>query len=178
MPDITEADKPLRLADAIYRDILDNDYLKELYDKILRCYTIRRFGKGQDIPTETEKIDALRFADILSKSVFSDDSEIHKSLAQEIVTILDFLFPNDEDVSFYAGSVLTNTANFRGRDILSPDYKGSSLFERLYSELMKEYLEVPGDEEKHFFRSQNRYTIILMIRASAIRVRHQWENHL
>ena len=34
MPDITEADKPLRLADAIYRDILDNDYLKELYDKI------------------------------------------------------------------------------------------------------------------------------------------------
>ena len=154
MPDITEADKPLRLADAIYRDILDNDYLKELYDKILRCYTIRRFGKGQDIPTETEKIDALRFADILSKSVFSDDSEIHKSLAQEIVTILDYLFPNDEDVSFYAGSVLTNTANFRGRDILSPDYKGSSLFERLYSELMKEYLEVPGDEEKHFFRSQ------------------------
>ena len=154
MPDITEADKPLRLADAIYRDILDNDYLKELYDKILCCYTIRRFGKGQDIPTETEKIDALRFADILSKSVFSDDSETHKSLAQEIVTILDFLFPNDEDVSFYAGSVLTNTANFRGRDILSPDYKGSSLFERLYSELMKEYLEVPGDEEKHFFRSQ------------------------
>ena len=79
MPDITEADKPLRLADAIYRDILDNDYLKELYDKILRCYTIRRFGKRQDIPTETEKtetekIDALRFADILSKSVFSDDS--------------------------------------------------------------------------------------------------------
>ena len=96
------------------------------------------------------------FADILSKSVFSDDSEIHKSLAQEIVTILDFLFPNDEDVSFYAGSVLTNTANFRGRDILSPDYKGSSLFERLYSELMKEYLEVPGDEEKHFFRSKGR----------------------
>lgn len=115
MPDIIEADKPLRLADAIYKDILDNDYLKELYDKILRCYTIRRFGKGQDIPTETEKIDALRFADILSKSVFSDDTEIHKSLAQEIVTILDYLFPDDEDVSFYAGSVLTNTANFRGR---------------------------------------------------------------
>ena len=108
-------------------DILDNDYLKELYDKILRCYTIRRFGKGQDIPTETEKIDALRFADILSKSVFSDDSEIHKSLAQEIVTILDFLFPNDEDVSFYAGSVLTNTANFRGERYFVSGLQGKFL---------------------------------------------------
>ena len=28
------------------------------------------------------------------------------------------------------------------------------MFGRLHSELMKEYLEVPGDEEKHFFRSQ------------------------
>ncbi len=141
-------------ANALYNDILDNSYLRELYDKILRCYTLRLFQKGTELPTEDEKLDALRFADILSKSVYNQDSEIHKSLAQEIVTLLDYLYPQDEDVEFYAGSVLTNTGNFRGRDILSPDYRGSSLFEELYSELMQEYLEVPGDETKHFFRSQ------------------------
>ena len=154
MPDMTKTDKPIRLADAVYSDILDNDYLQELYDRILQCYTLRRFNKGQDLPNETEKIDALRFADILSKSAFREDSEVHKSLAQEIVTLLDYLFPDDEDVTFYAGSVLTNTANFRGRDILSPDYRDSFLFERLYAGVMEEYLEVPGDENKHFFRSQ------------------------
>lgn len=154
MLDMTKTNKPIRLADAVYSGILDNDYLKELYDRILHCYTLRRFNKGQDLPAGIEKIDALRFADILSKSVFREDSEVHKSLAQEIVTLLDYLFPDDEDVAFYAGSVLTNTANFRGRDILSPDYRGSSLFERLYAGVLEEYLEVPGDENKHFFKSQ------------------------
>lgn len=154
MEGVTTADRGTLFADAIYNDILDNDYLRELYDKILRCYTIKLFQKGTEMPSDDEKTDALRFADILSKSVFNEDSEVHKSLAQEIVTLLDYLYPQDEDVEFYAGSVLTNTGNFRGRDILSPDYKGSSLFEELYSELMREYLEVPGDEEKHFFKSQ------------------------
>ena len=32
-------------ANALYNDILDNSYLRELYDKILRCYTLRLFQK-------------------------------------------------------------------------------------------------------------------------------------
>ena len=61
-------------ANALYNDILDNSYLRELYDKILRCYTLRLFQKGTELPTEDEKLDALRFADILSKSVYNHDS--------------------------------------------------------------------------------------------------------
>lgn len=152
MPD--NAENQVRLADAIYQNILENEYLQELYAAILHNYTIKLFGDNQTYCTEFDKIDALRFADILSKSSYNEKSDVHKSLAQEMVTLLDYLYPNDEDVAFYAGSVLTNTYNFRGRDLMAPEYKSSSLFEQLYSEVMKEYLEVPGDEEKHFFRSQ------------------------
>lgn len=148
------SEKPVRLADAIYSDILENDYLQELYNAILHNYAVKLFGGSTQEYTDFEVIDALRFADILSKSAYSNQSEVHKSLAQEMVTLLDYLYPGDEDVEFYAGSVLTNTCNFRGRDLMAPGYKSSSLFEQLYSEVMQEYLEVPGDAEKHFFRSQ------------------------
>lgn len=148
------SEKPVRLADAIYSDILENDYLQELYNAILHNYAVKLFGGSTQEYTDFELIDALRFADILSKSAYSNQSEVHKSLAQEMVTLLDYLYPGDEDVEFYAGSVLTNTCNFRGRDLMAPGYKSSSLFEQLYSEVMQEYLEVPGDAEKHFFRSQ------------------------
>lgn len=114
---LENSEKPIRLADAIYSDILENEYLQELYNAILHNYAVKLLGNSDRDCVDLNMIDALRFADILSKSAYSKNSEVHKSLAQEIVTLLDYLYPGDEDVEFYAGSVLTNTCNFRGREL-------------------------------------------------------------
>ena len=59
----------ISLAEAIYRDIDKNEYLNEIYEALLYNYSIDLFGL--DRPQQQVQIkDALRFADLLSKSTW------------------------------------------------------------------------------------------------------------
>jgi hypothetical protein len=61
----------------LYKDIDDNEYLNELYENILYNYSLKLFK----INRESRELDisaALRFADILSKSVHKEKSDKHK----------------------------------------------------------------------------------------------------
>lgn len=61
--------KTASLAEAIYRDIDKNEYLNEIYEALLYNYSIDLFGL--DRPQQQVQIkDALRFADVLSKSTW------------------------------------------------------------------------------------------------------------
>ena len=96
--------KRIRLGDAIFADIEDNKYLNQIYENILFNYAnkILRTGvKYQDINIH----DALRFADLLSKSNSPSKSEQHKMWAQEIVVLLNVLYPNNEEIRVVAGSI-------------------------------------------------------------------------
>jgi hypothetical protein len=136
----------------LYKDIDDNEYLNELYENILYNYSLKLFK----INRESRELDisaALRFADILSKSVHKEKSDKHKIWAQEIVALLHMIYPQDYRIKHYMGSVLQSTGNYRGMDMITPDFQPTTLLEKLYTGFNKDYLSIPAEPEQHFFRS-------------------------
>ena len=78
------------LAETIYRGIEKNEYLNRIYADLLYNYSLRLFS----LRLRQKEVDigaALRFADILSKSAYTENSEAHKIWAQEIVILLNIL---------------------------------------------------------------------------------------
>lgn len=146
-----------RLGDVIFSDIDNNDYLNELYKNILYNYAvtilnITNIRQLRDVNVE----DALRFADLLSKSTHSEKSDQHKIWAQEIITLLLTLYPNDELVAYYAGDVLDSTGNFMGQKLVKSDYVEPTPMDKAFSALSDMYLTVPADKTKKFFQPQKK----------------------
>lgn len=143
---------------AIYEDLEKNEYLNELYDHILYNYGLQLFGIQESTPKKINVRDALRFADLLSKSIDPEKAEIHKLWGQEIVALLGSLYPQNGDVEYYLGSVLTSVSNFKGvtlrENVTNHKYVSCELFEKLFTEYSKEYLRIPASPDKYFFRAQ------------------------
>lgn len=69
--------KRIRLGDAIFADIEENRYLNQLYEDILFNYANKALHTGIEY-RNVNIHDALRFADLLSKSNSTDKAEQHK----------------------------------------------------------------------------------------------------
>lgn len=144
----------IHLGDAIYADIDSNEYLREIHDNLLYNYAAKMLNIFDQTSRPVDKIDALRFADLLSKSTHSTNSDQHKMWAQEIITLLCNIYPDDPTVSYYAGSVLTSTGNYQGRNLVAKDYQSGAVLDRMYAEYSKELLTIPAMPEFQFLRSQ------------------------
>ena len=142
------------LGDCIFKDIESNEYLQEIYDAILFNYSLNLFGIPKKNPIEFNLVDALRFADLLSKSTDPLKAELHKVWAQEIVALLNTLYPQNESVQFVMGSVLTNVCNYRGLSLQQNQYTPNNTFEKAYEEYKKSILKIPSQNEGYFFKSQ------------------------
>lgn len=138
----------------LFDGIEENPYLNELYDAILYNYGRQLFGLTNLPEKEISVPAALRFADILSKSVHTQNEETHKLWAQEIVALLNALHPDDELIQYYLGSVLTSVSNFRGVSLKTADYVSADLLDRIFTQVSKEYLRIPEAENEYFFRAQ------------------------
>ena len=75
------------------------------------------------------------------------------------------------------GSVLQSTGNYRGMDMITPDFQPTTLLEKLYTGFNKDYLSIPAEPEQHF-RSQKIVYDRLEDSYLATRDLHQWENRL
>jgi len=139
---------------AIFKDIKSNSYLNELYENILFNYSLELLKNKTALPKDVNIEDALRFADILSKSIHNRDADIHRIWAQEIVALLDKLYPQNDTIKYYMGSVLSNTGNFRGLDLQSSDFVNASVLDRIYIEYSKKMVAIPSEPDKQFFRAQ------------------------
>ena len=138
----------------LFDGIEENPYLNELYDAILYNYGRQLFGLT-NLPEKAISVPAaLRFADILSKSVHTQNEETHKLWAQELVALLNALRPDDELIQYYLGSVLTSVSNFRGVSLKAADYVSADLLDRIFTQVSKEYLRIPEAENEYFFRAQ------------------------
>jgi len=162
------------LGAAIFSEIDQNPYLNELYDNILHNYSMNLFGPRTDRNKAIDVEDALRFADILSKSNDPINSDRHKIMAQEIVALLKNIYPEDPAIDFYLESVLSSTGNFRGMSHIAPDHQDNSLSDNysdekgtfesqnntlmncLYTEFVRDYMRIPAAPEWQFFRSQKK----------------------
>ena len=148
------AEQNNKLGYSIFYGLEQNDYLIEIYDALLHNYFLHLFHIGNIAPKEVYADDALRFADLLSKSVQVPLSEMHHSLAQEIVTLLNQLIPDDKDVEYVMGSVLASTSNYLGLQHSNPDYQEAGILEHLSAETLKDYLRIPSEDDKYFLSSQ------------------------
>lgn len=142
------------LGDSIFKDIESNEYLQEIYNAILFNYSLNLFRIPKKNPVEFNLIDALRFADLLSKSTDPIKAELHKVWAQEIVALLNTLYPKNKSVQFVMGSVLTNVCNYRGLSLHQNQYIPNNTFENAYEEYKKSILRIPSQSEGYFFKSQ------------------------
>ena len=141
------------LGNTVFTDIDKNEYLNELYENILYNYSIKLFSVWQERkPVNIE--DALRFADLLSKSTHPQNADKHKIWAQEIVALLNEVYPDNPAVTHYLGAVLASTGNYRGIQIKAKDYQSRQILDRFYVEFNKELMCIPAEPEKQFFRSQ------------------------
>ena len=65
----------IHLGDVIYADIDSNEYLREIHDNLLYNYAAKMLNIFAQTSRPVDKIDALRFADLLSKSTHSTNSD-------------------------------------------------------------------------------------------------------
>lgn len=146
--------RPVTLGEHIFSKIDNNTYLQRLYSRILYNYS-RQLFSFDNIPEESINIDdALSFADLLSKSCGTNLSDIHRTRAQEMVSLLHELYPQNEDIRYCLASVLSSTGHFLGMRRIKPDFENVSFLENLFMRHHMEYLKVPTDGESTFFPSQ------------------------
>lgn len=142
------------LGESIFKDIESNEYLQEIFNAILYNYSLSLFKLQNKEQISFSLVDALRFADLLSKSTDPIKSEHHKVWAQEIVALLSTLYPEDESIKFCMGSVLTNVCNYMGLSLRQNTYKSINTFENAFEEYKKSFLQIPFQSNNYFFKSQ------------------------
>lgn len=138
----------------LFSRIDNNTYLQKLYHNILINYSKRLFSLDETGEAPVNIMDALTFADVLSKSCGTNLSDIHKARAQEIVALLYDMNPHNEQIKYYLGSVLANTGNFLGMNRLTPTFENASLLDRVFMHFNMDYLSVPTDSKTRFFPAQ------------------------
>jgi len=142
------------LGDSIFKDIESNEYLQEIFNAILYNYSLDLFNIKNKERAQFNLTDALRFADLLSKSTDPRKGEQHKVWAQEMVALLSTLYPKNDSVKFVMGSVLTNICNYRGLTLHQNSFMPGNTFEEAYEEYKKSVLKIPYQSDGYFFKSQ------------------------
>lgn len=146
------------LGAAIFADIDANEYLNKLYEKILYNYALHLLQLDQKKqPMEFDKKemrDALRFADLLAKSNDPEKASAHKIWAQEIVILLNELYPEHPLIKLYAGDVFSSVGNHKGIERINSEYHDITALERFFAEYRDDYLTIPASPEDRFFAPQ------------------------
>ena len=148
------ADVVKNFGEAFFAELNSDSYLHKIYEDILYNYALKVFNFKKRQKRHIPIIDALTFADLLSKSNHSKLADSQKMWAQEIVTMLHFLYPNDSTVTYMTGAVLANLGNYQGQQLVKSPFDGVDALDRIFSEFKKDYLTIPADQEKRFMSAQ------------------------
>lgn len=142
------------LGSEIFSDIESNEYLQEIYENILLNYSYDLFHIATYAPKQVDLDHALRFADLLSKSSGSPNSENHRIWGQVIVALLAKLFPQNGTVKCYLASVLSSVSNYRGLEMQQDIPQLPVVLDEIFSNFEKELLRIPAQPDAFFFRTQ------------------------
>ncbi len=142
------------LGTEIFSDIESNSYLQEIFEAILINYSIDLFRMKKREPVAFNMNDALRFADLLSKSTSPENADAHKVWAQQIVALLYKLCPENQNVQLCLSSVLRSVCNYRGLALYSNIPQSADILDAIYSSYEKSILQIPADPTAFFFKEQ------------------------
>ena len=88
---------------------LEDDYLQKLIEKAEHIYGLNFLKKSIDnLLSEKEYLDIMRFADILSRDINYEG----RNIAYKIISILYPFYKDDEYYKFICNSVMTKLGNF------------------------------------------------------------------
>jgi len=127
--------------------------LKRIYNAILHNYTCSLFGivgKSEEFSLNN----ALRYIALLSKSRNWSGAERQRQIAQEMISLLYFLNPDNPFVKHFLGSTLTSIGNFPGVAFHASDYQSSDILERIYDRYNDCAFAIPTEQNKKFSSSQ------------------------
>lgn len=148
------AEEPKNFGEVYFAELATNAYLKKIYEDILYNYALKVFGfdnrKKKRIPVDA----ALRFADLLSKSNHPTLADSQKMWGQEIITMLNFLEPQNERIRYMAGSVLTSVGNYQGQNIIDSPFQGAGVLDRITAGYKRDFYAIPGENGKYFMDAQ------------------------
>lgn len=135
--------------------IESNDYLQHLYKQLITQYTRHIFNQPQKHLTDKEKNDLLLFSDLLSKSNHPTKKGKQKVWGQEIVSLLNTLYPEDLRIQSYMVSVLNSCNNYMGANHAKlQDIKPYNFLDEVINEAKKSSLKIPNTDDKFFFAEQ------------------------
>lgn len=143
-----------KFGEAFFAELNGDTYLHKIYEDILFNYSMKVFSFKKRAKRHIPKIDALTFADLLSKSNHSTLADSQKMWAQEIVTMLHYLYPDDPTVTYMTGVVLANLGNYQGQKLIDSTFDGIDALDRIFGEFKKDYLTIPADQGKRFMSAQ------------------------
>lgn len=146
-------ERKISAGELIFSEIDNDQYLKDLYDGLLCNYALYTLGSPER--QEVNYIDALRFADLLSKSTHATDKERHRLWAQEIAILCSTLYPNDPKVQVYVSSIFTTIGNYAALSQL-PNTSYLGILDEAFNHYQSEYLKVPGRDDIRFLAPQKR----------------------
>ncbi|CCY07249.1 helicase C-terminal domain protein [Coprobacillus sp. CAG:698] len=133
-------------------DEINNDlFFRKKYNDLLVAYSKSLFNNCFEI-YENEYAMLLRYADILSLS----DNEKHQNMAQQIVILLSYLFPNEKEVSFFKHSIYINVSNFASVssfNVENEQYCYADILRTIEIESHKIMNKIPNTD-KEFFDAQ------------------------
>jgi superfamily II DNA/RNA helicase len=140
--------------EVFFEELNANEYLKKIYDDILFNYAIQVFGFKNRRKRSIPMSDALAFADLLSKSNHPRYSDAHRMWAQEIITMLHFVYPDDDRITYVAGSVLASIGNYQGQKIINSTFDGVDILDRYCGEFKKDFYAIPNEPGNYFMTAQ------------------------
>lgn len=144
------------LREILVEKLESNEYLTELYSKLLRCYAQRLVFK-RDVMLDQKEVNALiSFADLLAKTSLQGYKDPYKELAQEIMVMLRELDRDNPLIEKALGNVLAATSNFVGLSFVDTEFKYNSLVEDLSILMDRETLKIPGLKDQYFLPDQKR----------------------
>lgn len=144
------------LREILVEKLESNEYLTELYSKLLRLYAQRLVFKREMMLNQKEVNDLISFADLLAKTSIRGYKDTYKELAQEIMVMLRELDRNNPRIVNALGNVLAATSNYIGLSFVDPGFKYNSLLEDLSIMMDKEALRIPGLRDRYFLPDQKR----------------------
>lgn len=148
-------DKQVTVGDLVFSDIDSNEFLKQLYANLLYNYGLHRLGLTQRQPFDVDLEAALRFADLLSKSIHPTSRDRHRVWAQEIALLCHILYPNDPRTKAYVPAIFTTLGNYPGLKQLGVT-ADAGILAAAFNAYQAEYLTVPGDKSMKFFAPQKK----------------------
>lgn len=151
-----------RVQDLLFTKLKSSPILKSLFSKLLQTYTSFNFGNNTTSLDAEDINKLLYFASLLSKSPDTNQ----KIISEEIIALLDKLYPNQENIKKAKLDVLSSCTNYIGLSLEKINLNNDDIMQDISYKIQKTSLKIPYsndyflEDQKEIFDSFNKYQFV------------------